>query len=65
VKNFSKILKSTPYWEQIIKIPTLTIGPVTTETAKQEGFNLVGMPREYTIAGMVEKILQHFHMGKG
>jgi uroporphyrinogen III methyltransferase/synthase len=60
VKNFSQILQSTPYWKQALQIPAIVIGPVTLETAKHLGLNVVGMPKEYTVSGMVGKILEYF-----
>ena len=45
-------------WMQHIAVAC--IGPITAETAKDLGFSVDIMPDEYTIDGLVEKIIQFF-----
>jgi uroporphyrinogen III methyltransferase/synthase len=59
VTNFSEIMRSTPYWERVLKIPTIVIGPVTLEATKKLGLNVVAMPGDYTIGGMIKKISEY------
>ncbi len=45
-------------WMQHIAVAC--IGPITAETAKDLGFSVDIMPNEYTIEGLVERIIQFF-----
>ncbi|MCP8617025.1 uroporphyrinogen-III synthase [Salirhabdus salicampi] len=47
----------TNKWKQKV---CLVIGPTTEKKAYQQGFSTVLTPKEYTIEGMVKKILKHF-----
>jgi uroporphyrinogen III methyltransferase / synthase len=60
VNNFAEILKLMPYWKSVLKIPALVIGPVTAQTAREMGFTQIEMAEEYTVRGMIEKILKFF-----
>lgn len=50
--------------ENIIKklkeIPAACIGPVTAETARKEGLNVVAVAKEYTAEGLMEVILDYY-----
>ncbi len=41
------------------------IGPITAATASELGFEIVAMPREYTIAGLVAAIRDYFASSQG
>lgn len=60
VQNFYEILKVSPGWQTIKKIPVLVIGPVTRERAEKLGLNVVGMPARYTIPEMAQSVLDYF-----
>ena len=40
--------------------PTICIGPATAETARDIGFNVVGVADPHTIEGLVEAASSHF-----
>jgi uroporphyrinogen III methyltransferase/synthase len=60
VQNFYEILKASPWWQTIKKIPALVIGPVTWERAEKLGLNVIGMPTQYTIPEMAQSVLDYF-----
>lgn len=60
VRNFAEILRKTPYWKRVRKIPALVIGPVTREATKQAGLRVVGMPKRYTVPDLIKSILKYF-----
>jgi uroporphyrinogen III methyltransferase/synthase len=37
------------------------IGPITAETARSSGFDVVASPAEYTVDSLIEAILRYFH----
>jgi uroporphyrinogen-III synthase len=36
------------------------IGPITAETARHEGFEVVVCPAEYTVDALIDAIVAHF-----
>jgi uroporphyrinogen III methyltransferase / synthase len=61
VKNFMRAARDIP---SIKETPCAAIGPVTADTARSEGFNVVTVADEYTIDGLVEAVMRYFG-GKG
>ena len=60
VKNFKAILP-TKSFSEMIQGPTIaSIGPITTETAKELGFDVHITAETYTIPGLVEAILKYY-----
>ena len=59
VKNFHRLLPPDRIDELMAKVTVASIGPITSQTARELGF-AVGIEADYyTIAGLVEKILDH------
>jgi uroporphyrinogen III methyltransferase/synthase len=57
VDNFADILrKDRLLWNRARKIPTACIGPITTQSAKDNKLNVVVQPKEYTIPDLVDAI---------
>ncbi len=56
VDGFAKMLENTNIKTECI--PAAVIGPVTEETCKKYGFNVVAKAKEYTIQGLVEAIIK-------
>ena len=46
--------------ERARRVPAASIGPVTTRTAREEGFDVVTEAEPYTVAALVEAIENHF-----
>ncbi len=42
------------------QIPVACIGPVTAESAREYGFNVIAVAEEYNINGLIDKIIQIF-----
>jgi uroporphyrinogen III methyltransferase/synthase len=40
-------------------LPAAVIGPITASTAREHGFDVVAAPRDYTIDGLVDAIVDH------
>ncbi len=45
---------------KVKSIPVACIGPVTAETAKKQGLNVVTVAEKYTIKGLMEAIISYF-----
>jgi uroporphyrinogen III methyltransferase/synthase len=43
------------------RLRAAAIGPITAETARASGFEVVVSPAEYTVDSLVDAILEHFH----
>jgi uroporphyrinogen III methyltransferase/synthase len=56
VKNFQVMLDM-----QIADLKAAAIGPITAETARTSGFDVVVSPDEYTLDRLLEAILRYFH----
>jgi uroporphyrinogen III methyltransferase/synthase len=60
VKNFKELLPAGQF-EQLIKgVTVASIGPITTDTAKDLGFTVDISAEEFTIAGLCDAILNHY-----
>ncbi|MDI6751878.1 MAG: uroporphyrinogen-III C-methyltransferase [bacterium] len=55
VKNFCELIDQRELWD---KVKSACIGPITEEKAKELGFNLQIVAKEYTIPGLVKEICQ-------
>jgi uroporphyrinogen III methyltransferase/synthase len=59
VDNFTALL-DTDNLDLARRVPVASIGPLTTATAKKNGFKVVVEPDNATLDGMVEAIARHF-----
>ncbi len=55
VRNFVALLP-TKLRRKVHRVPVASIGPVTTQTARELGFKVVCQPRRYTIPELVKSI---------
>jgi uroporphyrinogen III methyltransferase/synthase len=62
VKNFRALLPADPTEADrlLAGVAVASIGPITTETAQQEGFTVAVTAETYTIEGLTEAILRYF-----
>jgi uroporphyrinogen III methyltransferase/synthase len=56
VTNFQSMLGA-----QITGLKAAVIGPVTAETARINGFDVVVSPPQYTMEGLLEAVLSYFN----
>ncbi len=61
VKNFVKLLNKTDYQEMLAGLTIACIGPVTAATARELGLQVDVEAKEYTIAGLVQAIVEYFN----
>ena len=60
VKNFKALLPAENFAALIQGVTIASIGPITTDTARQLGFDVHITADSFTIPGLVEAILQHY-----
>ena len=60
VKNFKALLPSENFKKLIQGVTIASIGPITTDTASELGFEVHITADSYTIPGLVDAILQHY-----
>jgi len=60
VKNFVECIGSREIQALLRGIVVASIGPITAETARGLGIETTVMPQEYTIAALVEALVEHF-----
>jgi len=60
VQNFKDLLPSQRFEDLIANLLTASIGPITSDTARDLGFRVDIEADVYTIDGLVEAILRHF-----
>lgn len=60
VKNFKELLPADKFKQLIGGVSVASIGPITTDTAKELGFNVNITAEEFTIAGLCDAILQYY-----
>ena len=60
VKNFKALLPPERFESLTEGVSVASIGPITTETARELGFKVDIMARDYTIDGLCEAILKHY-----
>jgi uroporphyrinogen III methyltransferase/synthase len=61
VKNFKALLPAENFTELIQGVTIASIGPITSDTAAELGFDVHITAESYTIPGLVEAILQNYH----
>ena len=59
-KNFKALLPEDRFAELTRGVTVASIGPITTDTARQLGFDVHLTAEVYTIAGLCDAIVQHF-----
>jgi uroporphyrinogen III methyltransferase/synthase len=60
VKNFKALLPAENFTKLIQGVTIASIGPITSDTAKELGFDVHITAEDYTIPGLVEAILQYY-----
>ncbi|CAB1063375.1 Uroporphyrinogen-III methyltransferase (EC / Uroporphyrinogen-III synthase (EC [Olavius sp. associated proteobacterium Delta 1] len=60
VKNFKALLPSESIKDLLDGVAIASIGPITTDTAKELGFEVHITAHTYTIAGLCDAILKHY-----
>ena len=62
VKNFKALLPAdqASIDRLLDGVALVSIGPITTETAEQEGFRVAATAEEYTIEGLTETLIRYF-----
>lgn len=60
VTNFKSLLPAEAYAKLISDVKIAAIGPITADTAREKGFQVDVVAREYTIPGLCEAIREHF-----
>ena len=60
VKNFKSLLPADRFKKLMQGVTMASIGPITTETAKELGFDVHISADSFTIPGLVEAILQYY-----
>ena len=61
VKNFKALIPTEMFESLMRAVPTASIGPITAETAAELGFEVTIVADTYTIPGLCEAILRHYH----
>jgi len=61
VRNFVKMLAAPDLDALLRGVTVACIGPVTADTARELGVKVNIIAKEYTINGLVQAILEHFH----
>ena len=57
VEGFAKMIENSNIKPE--KVPAAVIGPVTEESCKKHGFNILVIAKEYTIPGLVEALIKN------
>jgi len=60
VSNFAEMFAPEELKEIVSRVKAASIGPITTETARKFGFDVVVEPTRYTIEALAEKIAGYF-----
>ena len=61
VKNFKALLPADQFKKLMQGVTIASIGPITTETAKELDLDVHISAESFTIPGLVEAILQYYH----
>lgn len=64
VQNFKDLLPSEKFPQLIKDVNIASIGPITTETAKEAGFNVSFTAESYTIPGLCDAIVNYYESEK-
>lgn len=59
VRNFKKLLPVDSFYELLEGVTIASIGPITTQTAIDLGFNVKITAKEFTISGLCRAIIDH------
>ena len=60
VKNFKALLPAKDFAALVQDITIASIGPITSDTAKELGFDIHVTAESYTIPGLVDAILRYY-----
>lgn len=60
VRNFKALLPAERFKSLIEGVTVASIGPITTDTARELGFKVDIIARDYTIDGLCKAILKHY-----
>jgi uroporphyrinogen III methyltransferase/synthase len=60
VKNFRAVLPDDRFDSLMEKVTAASIGPITSDTARELGFKVDITAQDFTIPGLCEAILQHY-----
>ncbi len=60
VKNFKKLIPESDFSKLLENVKIACIGPITTDTAKELGFDIEVMAETYTIPGLVEALVKYY-----
>ncbi len=63
VKNFAAMFSSDDFGKLMEGVTVASIGPITSDTASEQGLEVHVMPAEYTIAALVDAIMDYFQKG--
>jgi len=64
VKNFHRLLPADRIDQLMESVTVASIGPITSQTARDLGFKVAIEAQSYTIAGLVQAILDHLNQGR-
>jgi uroporphyrinogen III methyltransferase/synthase len=64
VKNFHRLLPADRLDQLMKPITIASIGPITSQTARDLGFTVAIEAQSYTIPGLVQAILDHANQGR-
>ncbi|MHB0981392.1 MAG: uroporphyrinogen-III C-methyltransferase [Thermoleophilia bacterium] len=59
VSNFAALMRAAGRGDELPRVAAASIGPVTSETVRAEGMELLFEAAEYTVEGLVEGLLDH------
>jgi len=65
VQNFKDLLPPDNFKQLIKGITIASIGPITTETAIESGFEVLITAKSFTIPGLCEAVVKHYDNKKG
>lgn len=59
VRSFARLLRSAGFGDALARVTAVSIGPVTSETVREEGMRLVAEAGDYTVDGLVQALVEH------
>lgn len=59
VSNFAALMRAAGRGAELPRVAAASIGPVTSDTVRAEGMELLFEAAEYTVEGLVEGLLEH------
>jgi len=60
VKNFKKLIPESDFPKLLEAVKIACIGPITADTAREQGFDVDVMAETYTIPGLVEALIDYY-----